>query len=427
VRHATRSSRIVLAAAAVALAATACASSSKSASAPSGGSTGASTSGASSSGAKTTKTYTVGLLVDDTGIAASGQKHVEDGVKAAISIVAKQGYNIKYVVADTESSPAGALSAAKNLVQRQHVFAVVAHSALFFAAAPYLTSAKIPVIGAPQDGPEWITSKNMFATYGAIHTEKVATTGGLFLKQQGVTNLGSVGYSVSPSSAEASKTAALSAEAVGLKAGYVNSKFPFGSTDVQPVALAMKDAGIDAVTPEVDPNTSFALITALRDAGVDLKVALLPIGYGVDLLQAGPGTLKEAQNVYFSLTYEPVELHTKATEAFVAALKATGGTTAPGLPTYDGYASILMLAQGLQGAGASPTQASLIDSLSKVHAFNPGGLYGSHPLDINDRENIVAGPDGCEYFVKLSGTTFHPVANADPLCGTIVPGKTVTP
>jgi len=406
----------------VATTAAACGSSSKSGSGPTGG-----TSGPSSAAPKATQTYTVGLLVDDTGIAASGQKHVEDGMKAAISVVAKQGYNIKYVVADTQSSPAGAAAAAKNLVQRQHVFVVIAHSALFFAAAPFLTSAKIPVIGAPQDGPEWITSKNMFATYGAIHTEKVATTGGQFLKQQGVTNLGSVGYSISPSSAEASKSAAVSAEFVGLKAGYVNSKFPFGSTDVQPIALAMKDAGIDAVTPEVDPNTSFALITALRNAGVNLKVALLPIGYGVDLLQAGPGTLKEAQNVYFSLTYEPVEMHTKATEAFVAALKATGGTTAPGLPTYDGYASILMLVQGLQGAGANPTQASLIDSLSTIHAFNPGGLYGPHPLDINDRANIVAGPDGCEYFVKLSGSTFHLVPNADPLCGTIIPGKTVTP
>lgn len=385
-RRATPRSPVVIAVAAVAITAAACGSSSKAGSGTTGGSTGSTGSTASSStGAKASQTYTVGLLVDDTGIAASGQKHVEDGMKAAISVVAKQGYNIKYVVADTESSPAGAAAAAKNLVQRQHVFAVIAHSALFFAAAPYLTSAKIPVIGAPQDGPEWITSKNMFATYGAIHTEKVATTGGLFLKQQGVTNLGSVGYSISPSSAEASKSSAVSAQAVGLKAGYVNSKFPFGSTDVQPIALAMKDAGVDGVTPEVDPNTSFALITALRNAGVDLKVALLPIGYGVDLLQAGPGTLKEAQNVYFSLTYQPVEMHTKATEAFVAALKASGGTTAPGLPTYDGYASILMLVQGLQGAGANPTQASLIDSLSKIHAFNPGGLYGSHPLDINDR------------------------------------------
>ncbi len=423
-RKATRRSRVAVAAAIVALTAAACGSSGSSASKPSGGS---GSSGAASSGAVKTETFTVGLLVDATGIAASGQKHVEDGMKAAISIVAKQGYDIKYVVADTQSSPAGALSAAQNLVQRQHVFAVIAHSALFFAAAPYLTRMNIPVIGAPQDGPEWITSKNMFATYGAIHTEKVTTTTGLFLKMLGVTNLGTLGYSISPSSAEAAKTAALSAEAVGLKAGYVNSKFPFGSTNVQPIALAMKDAGIDAITPQVDPNTSFALITALRNVGVDLKVALLPIGYGADLNQADPAVLQVAQNVYFGLQYQPTELHTKATEAFVAALKATGGVTDPGLPTYDGYASILMLVQGLQGAGASPTPASLIAALSKIHDFNPGGLYGSHPLDINDRANIVGGPDNCSYFVQLVGKSYKLVKDATPLCGKLVPGKTVTP
>ncbi len=423
-RMATRSSRVTVAVAVVALTAAACGSSSSS-SKPTGGSSAA---GSSSAAAVATKaTVTVGLLVDDTGIAASGQKHVEDGMKAAISIVAKQGYDIKYVVADTQSSPAGALTAAKDLVQRKHVFAVIAHSALFFAAAPYLTSQHIPVIGAPQDGPEWITSKNMFATYGAIHTEKVTTTGGLLLKMLGVTNVATLGYSISPSSAEAAKASALSAEAVGLKAGYVNAKFPFGSTDVQPIALAMKDAGIDAVTPEVDPNTSFALITALRNAGVNLKVALLPIGYGADLDQTNPALLRAAQNVYFGLQYEPTELHTPATETFVNALKATGGVTDPGLPTYDGYASILMLVQGLQGAGANATPASLIAALSKIHDFNPGGLFGSHPLDINDRVNIVGGPDNCGYYVQLSGTSYKPVKGATPLCGTVVAGKTVSP
>jgi ABC-type branched-subunit amino acid transport system substrate-binding protein len=292
---------VALTAAVVAFAAAACGSSGSASSPPTGGSSASGDSGGGKPATKTT--VTVGLLVDDTGIAASGQKHVEDGMKAAISIVAKQGYNIKYVVADTQSSPAGALSAAQNLVQRQHVFAVIAHSALFFAAAPYLTKQNIPVIGAPQDGPEWITSKNMFATYGAIHTEKVTTTTGLLLKMLGVTNVGTLGYSISPSSAEASKAAAVSAQAVGLKAGYVNSKFPFGSTDVGPIALAMKDAGIDAVAPEVDPNTSFALITALRNEGVKLKVALLPIGYGADLDQTNPAVLRAAQNVYFGLQY----------------------------------------------------------------------------------------------------------------------------
>ena len=89
-----------------------------------------------------------------------------------------------------------------------------------------------------------------------------------------------------PTSVEAAKSNGVSAEAAGLKTGYIDAHFPFGSTNVQPTAIAMKNAGVDAITPEVDPNTSFALINALRTLGATPKVALLPIGYGADLLYA---------------------------------------------------------------------------------------------------------------------------------------------
>ena len=40
-----------------------------------------------------------------------------------------------------------------------------------------------------------------------------------------------------------------------------------------------------------DPNTAFALVTGLRNAGANIKVAIFPTGYGGDLTQAGPGAL----------------------------------------------------------------------------------------------------------------------------------------
>ena len=386
-----------------------------------------SSSSSSSSGASgaAKQTVKVGLLVDNTGIAASGQKHVEDGMKAAISEVAKDGYNVKYVVVDTQSNPSAALAGAQKLVTQEHVDAVIAHSALFFTAAPYLTKQGVPVIGVAEDGPEWTTSKNMFAVYGALHTEKVTATTGKLFKLLGVTTVGALGYSISPSSAEAAKGAGVSAQAAGLKAGYINAKFPFGSTNVAPVAAAMKASGVDGVTPDVDPNTSFALIQALKNNGANVKAFLLPIGYGGDLLQAGPGTLKTAQNVYFTVQYQPIEMQTAATKKFAAALAATGGTNAPGLPTYDGYASILLLVQGLKAAGASPTHESLIAALSKIHDFNPGGLFGDHPLDPNDRVNN--GDGNCTYATKLVGDKFVLVKGALPICGEILPGKTVSP
>ena len=66
---------------------------------------------------------------------------------------------------------------------------------LFFSAAPYLTQQGIPVVGAAFDSTEWLSPKsyNMFSVIGNQDYTKVYTTTGLFLKSQGVTNLGSVG------------------------------------------------------------------------------------------------------------------------------------------------------------------------------------------------------------------------------------------
>jgi hypothetical protein len=65
--------------------------------------------------------------------------------------------------------------------------------------------------------------------------------------------------------------------------------------------------------------------------------------------------------------------------------------------------------------------------LSGIHHFTAGGLYGTHSLDINDRTGIVSGVDNCYWITQLSGSTFKLVSGADPICGTVIPGKTVSP
>ena len=381
----------------------------------------------STSAAPDRGTYTIGILTDVTGLAASGNKTSVQGVQAGTVLAHRDGYTIKYVVGDTTSSPAGAQLAAQKLVEQDHVFAVIAVSALAFEAAPFLTSQGVPVLGIAEDGPEWTTAQNMFSVTGALHTNLVATTQGQFFKMEGVTTLGSLGYSIAPASAEAAKGVGESAKAAGIKVGYVNPSFPFGSTNVQPVALAMKSAGVDGATASVDPNTSYALIAALKQVDTSLKAFLLPTGYGGDLIQAGPGALQTAQNVYFLLAYEPIEMHTAATEQFTSDLTAAGVSGEPTFAMYNGYVSVGLLVQGLQAAGPNPTRASLISALSGIHDFTALGLYGSHHLDINDRQHIAGGVDNCSWITKLSGSSFQLVPGADPICGTVVPGVTVSP
>jgi len=383
------------------------------------------TSSSSSTSGKST-TYTLGVLTDQTGLAASEFATALAGVKAGIGAVSAEGYHIKYVVGDTGTNPTQALTAAQTMVEQDHVFAVLALSSLTFSAAPYLTSQHIPVIGGAFDGSEWLEpqSTNMFSVMGNLDFTKVTTTPGIFMKSQGVTNVGTLGYSVSPSSAAAARADAVSAQHAGLKAGYVNDSFPFGSTNVAPVALAMKSAGVDGIAPGVDPNTNFALITALKQDGVHLKVALLATGYGVDVLNAGAPTIAVAQGSYFLSTYEPVEMNTPATQSMSAAFaKYAGQTEPPDFAQYLGYLSVLAFVQGLQGAGTNPTQASLITSLSHVTSYDADGLWGGH-LTVNWSQRAM-GSKQCYWVTKLSGKSFQLVPGADPVCGYIIPGASV--
>ena len=167
-----------VAAAAVLLVAAGCGSSSNHATASS------TTSGTASSESSVTTSsgsghaYTLGVLVDLTGPGSTNSLKFPQGVKAGVALAESEGYKINYVVADTATSPTQALAAAQKLVEQDHVFAVLALSAITFSAEPFLASKGIPVIGANVDGPEWATQRNMFSVSGTADYTKVFTQRG---------------------------------------------------------------------------------------------------------------------------------------------------------------------------------------------------------------------------------------------------------
>ncbi|HET9733475.1 MAG TPA: ABC transporter substrate-binding protein [Acidimicrobiales bacterium] len=373
-------------------------------------------------------TYTIGILTDVTGPGSSTGGTTQLGIKAGVGVAAAEGYKIRYVMADTGTSPSGVLTAAQKLVEQDHVFAVVMISVVGFGAAQYLTAHNVPVIGAAVDGPEWITSRNMFSILGTQDYTKVQTTYGLVFKRLGATNIASVGYSIEPSSAEVAKGAAVSAQAAGLKVGYLNANFPLGSTNTDPVALAMKNNGVNGLVTAIVTNSTFAIVDSLRHEGADLRVALLPTGYGGDLIQGGPGAEQSAQGLYFLSGYEPVEMHTAATQRFQHALATYAGVSGdPTLSEYLGYLSVDGMVAGLKAAGPHPTPASFINAMLGIRSYDAAGLYGSHSIGFAmDQRGQAAGADNCLWLTKFSGSTFHLVPGYEPICGTTIPGARVS-
>lgn len=387
-----------------------------------------SSSSSSGTGGAGGKTVTIGVLTDLTGLASSTEKGVPAGIKAGVGAVKAEGYTVKYDVIDGQSSPSAVLAAAHKLVEQDHVFAIIAISSFTFAAAPYLASKGVPVIGAAVDANEWTTDRNMFSVNGTVNFNDVYTTTGDFCKAEGTKTVGLLGYSISPSSAATAKADAISATAAGLKVGYLNANFPFGSTNVGPEVIAMKNAGVDCYTGTVETSTSFSILQALRQSNVPVKAALLPIGYGGDLFSGGASAEQAAQGVFFTSYFEPVEMHTAATEKMMNAFKTYAGlTTDPAFNQYLGYVSVDAIVAGLKKAGSKPTQKSFIDAMQATTSYDAAGLLGAHPIGFSmaQRGQSNNGNLQCSFVAQFKGSTFHVVPSMAPLCGTKIQGKHV--
>src|ERR1700722_3156475 len=399
----------------------ACGSSSPSSSAASGGTAAGGGTAAAPSVIK------LGLITDLTGPFSSSFTSSEKGIEAYVDMVNANGgingHKLSYVVADTTSTITGAQTAAQELVQRDGVFAVVDDSAAFSGAEPYLLQQGVPAIGGAFDGPEWnvASNTNLFASTGVTDYNTVNSAVGKFMKAEGVTVCGAVGYpnaTAGPSAVAVVK----SCTAAGLKNGYLNTQIPVGSTDVGPIALAMQKAGVNGIVLPVVVSTGFALLGALKQLGVKLKVALLSTGYGGDLL-ASSAAVQAGQGYMFSSVGQPIEDNSPATQKMAAALAKVGVTSTPAFAEQEAYIATAAVAAGLEAAGANVTQKSFITAMRGIHNFTADGLLSPGAVNFSDYSQVAAGAGaaGCIFAATLEGKKFIPVPGT-PTCGEAIPG-----
>jgi branched-chain amino acid transport system substrate-binding protein len=137
--------------------------------------------------------------------------------------------------------------------------------------------------------------------------------------------------------------------------------------------------------------------------------------------------MQSAQNAYFEVGWEPIEMHTAATQKFESYLHGAGFSGGPGLAEYLAYTSFDALVKGLKAAGPNPTHESLISAMLKISNYDGAGLFGGHTLSFAmDKRGLgSAGADGCLWFTKFQGQKFTVVSGADPICGGVIPGKSV--
>jgi branched-chain amino acid transport system substrate-binding protein len=372
----------------------------------------------------------LGLLTSVTGDASSSFNTVYQGVEARIGLQNAEGgvdgHKLTYVTADDTSTGPGAVAAAQQLIEQDHVYGIMENSSFFSAAAETTTKAGIPVTGTSFDaGPEWWNKSetNLFDAYGYGNYTLVSTTYPEFFKMKGATKVAAIGYGDSPSSAMNAEAVAAGSQREGLPAFYDNS-LPFGSTDVGPLVQKIKAEGANAIYLSTVQSTGYAMAQALKAAGVKYKALVLATGYGQDVI-SDPATRSAATGIDFASIIAPIEANTAATQNFAAAMKKYAGVS--GIPSWGAYIGWLttdLMIYGLEKAGPDASSQQFITKL-RASTWNGAGLES--PTNFSDIQPTMGGQDQgrCLYFIGFDGSTFVPEQGASPLCGSIISGLTV--
>lgn len=375
----------------------------------------------------TDKSVKIGFISSETGVASETGKGAIDACKARIGRANAEGgvagrrIEVEYV--DDQSGP-GNLDIAKDLVQNRNVFAVVNNSALAFFAYRYLVDQGVPVVGGGFDGTYYYDKGNESIISGLGGGSPVPgltfDIGGQVMKKLGGTKVAAVGYGISPSSSEnAQAVYQYGGPSAGLKPTYINKTVDFGSTDVGPVVLGIKNSGADALWLPLNPATNLAIIQGLQQNGADMKAVLSATGYGQALLESPVAATLTDRDVFMT-GFRPVELGGKAVKQLQADRKKFGGKTgAPGWGEYTGYVTCDIVVHGLELAGKDLTRKGFVDAIRNAGEYDVAGLT-CQPHDYSLANYGKVSSTYCQWGVVVEDGKFKILNKGKPFVGKVV-------
>jgi ABC-type branched-subunit amino acid transport system substrate-binding protein len=378
----------------------------------------------------------IGFIYSKTGVASATSGDSDIGCKARVGRENAQGgvngRKIQVMYSDDQSSGAN-LTGAQDLVQNQHVFMIVNDSAFAFLTYRWLLDHGVPLIGGGYDGTYYGApgNENVISGFGNNAPVQGITydTGAKMAKALGATKTASLGYGISPSSTAAAKAFnQYAAPAAGLKPVYTNTTVDFGSTDVSPLVLGIKNAGADAAFYAMNGNTNLAIAQGLVQNGVKMKAEMMATGYGQQLLDE-PIAKQLGPEVIFTQQWAPVEAKTKATKQLQADLKKYADSTGvPDFGIYTGYTLCDIAIQGLKQQGKNLDQSTYSSDLRKLGQLNPGDL-ACQPIDISTQSYGKPAPTSCTWAMVLKNgqfTVLKPKSGGKPFWTGKLIGKSVT-
>jgi branched-chain amino acid transport system substrate-binding protein len=320
------------------------------------------------------------------------------------------GHPVKLTVMDDGGNPATALQDIKQLVQSDHVQALVGDDSLADGTwAPYIAQAGVPVIGGLDPSAPFITNPDFFATGTTLPVEVVGEAA--LAKAEGKKKLGVMYCSETPLCAQVVPLTKGAAALNGL--GFASAAVSSTAPSYAAPCLAMKNEGVDALNVADNASVVQRIVDACAQLGYKPVVVNETASVASNwLTDAGfQGAQLSSSNPWYTDGANP------GVAAFLSALKkyapSVQGSTAFSYDTlYEWLAGTMFKAAAAAG-NLSPTSspAQVKQALYKLNGTTLGGM--APPLVITPGKPVFS---ACYFGLTVTAGAVTSLGSSTPAC-----------
>jgi ABC-type branched-subunit amino acid transport system substrate-binding protein len=301
------------------------------------------------------------------------------GAKAYLDMVNRSGgvHGKKFKVVanlDDQTRDSKNLLAARSLVEEKKVFAIVPMVTSSFASSKYLAQQGTPTFGWNINS-GWADGENLFGEKGSwlcLGPGCITMAPNYIAQREGAKAVGLLAYGSSPQSADCSKGQENTFNTYGPKVGFADRSLSFGfsANDISAAVQAVKDNNVDFIATCMDVNGEVNFDKALEQAGATVQW-YAPEGYDPQLLEE-LGDQFEG-NFTFVVDFLPFEAakDSKGMQTYIKAMKKVGQE--PNELSLVGWQSAMLLHEGIERAGKSFTQESVVDAINSITDWTADG------------------------------------------------------
>ncbi|HEY2331576.1 MAG TPA: ABC transporter substrate-binding protein [Acidimicrobiales bacterium] len=362
----------------------------------------------------------IGTITTATGAAPNGGKDALDAwVQSTNASGGVNGHPVTAVYADDKGDPAVGLAAMKDLVENQHVIAIVGENAgsTDQTWGPYMVTKQVPVVNGYAGDALAFTNPMFFLTAGAV----TANLWGQMesASKAGATRVGILLCTESPACAQAQPLFDLQAKAVGLTM-VANLLASATQASYTAECLTFKNGNAQAVAAFVNLNVFVRDCARQNYNPITINSNLLP---NLNTIKASPeligGTISGS-----SEQWPCVDPKAPGAPALYTALKTYHPDWAPGgknnaLFSSDicaSWAGGLAFAKAIQNAavasGATATSADVIRGLSMFKNETLGGVAPNSTFNDGTKPNPL---NPCVFLYKWVKGVFQSVPGPDAI------------